>query len=126
MTKAPQDAGPSFYRSVLVMLFVFCLWFVLSFAGVTHEMEKLMAENLPAWLIWANLFLGPCACLIAGGPFRVAPLARLLAIMTSLLSIIVLEICFRRYLWPSAGALAVLLLEGYWIIPTWSSRRGKA
>ena len=105
-----------------MMLVLFLLWFGLSLSGLTQRAEIEISERLPAWMIWTNLIIGPCLWALAGGTYRLSPPIRLLFLALTFVSIVVLEICFRRYALPSCVALGVLVLEAYWIIPKWKSR----
>jgi hypothetical protein len=62
--------------------------------------------------------------LSAAGSFHISLPIRSLFLALALCSILLLEVCFRRYLWPSAAALAIFLFEVYWIIPKWNSKYG--
>jgi hypothetical protein len=102
------------------MLVVFCLWLVLP----THKVEVEMAKHLPAWLAWTNLLVLPFLLAVAAGRSHISLPIRSLFLVLAICSLLILESCFRRYLWPSAAALALFVLEVYWIIPKWNSKYG--
>jgi hypothetical protein len=119
MLRNSHSAGPLFYNLILVMFVMFGLWFVLSVAGVTRNVESAIAAWLPAWSVLANLILIPFLTLIAVGSFEVSPCVRLAFVGLMLISVVIMEICFRRFVWLSTAVLGVLLVEAYWIIPRW-------
>lgn len=105
----------------MIMFISFCLWIALSFAGVTRNIEAELASYLPAWLVWTNLLLLPIIWAFATGASYVAFPIRLVFYALALCSLVILEICFRRYVWPSSAILSLFLFEVYWLIPKWNS-----
>ncbi len=117
-----ENAAMVYHLSVALMLAVFLLLVVLSWAGVTYHAEAALANLLPSWLVWTNLLLIPFFCALAAGSFRIPLLLRSMFLALTLCSIVIFEIGFRRYPGPSAAALVLFLLEVYWIIPKWNLR----
>lgn len=119
-----QNPEPSFfYRLTIIVLVLFFLLLALSsFTGVARNMEA-VARYLPAWVAWTNLLLIPFLWAIAAGPSRISPPIRLSFFALAICSLLILEICFRRYVWPSTAALVLFLLEVYLIVPKWNSWR---
>jgi hypothetical protein len=115
MTAAPRKL---FYRLLIVMLVLFCLWLALP----TRNVEVEIAKHLPTWVVWTNLLLLPFILAVAAGPSRIPLPIRSLFIGLTLGSLLLLEVCFRRYLWPSATALALFVFEVYWMIPRWNAK----
>ena len=109
MTTAPRNYEPLFYSLTMGMLVVLCLWLLLPARNV--EME--MAKHLPLWLAWANLLFLPFLLAVAAGRSHISLPIRSLFLALALCSLLILESTFRRYLWPSAAALALVLLEVY-------------
>jgi hypothetical protein len=118
----PGYSTASFYRLILVMLVIFCIWLALSCLGVTRYPEAAIANLAPGWLIWANLVALPCMVPLASGALRISLQLRAALLVLTFLSAIMLEICFRRYPWLSGISLLLMLLEAYWIIPRWNSQ----
>jgi len=100
------------------ILFVF--WLALSISGITRAFEKDIDRALPAWFVIFAVVLVPLLAGIVAGPWRVNSIIRYSAGVLMLFSIIILEVSFRRYLWLSCAALALLLIETYWILPKWN------
>jgi hypothetical protein len=100
------------------VLFVF--WIALSTLGITRDLEKDIDRALPGWFVILAVVLVPLLAGILAGPWRVISIIRYSAGVLILFSIIILEVCFRRYLWLSCAALALLLIEAYWILPKWN------
>jgi hypothetical protein len=100
------------------MLVVFCLWLVLP----TRNVEMEMAKHLPPWLAWTNMLFLPFLLAVAAGSSHISLPIRSLFLALALCSLLILESCFRRYPWLSTAALALFLLEVYWIIPKWNSK----
>lgn len=119
MVSVSRTDGPVFYKLVLAMAVSFGLWFVLSIMGVTRNAEASTAARMPAWAVLLNLALLPFFAPVGAILFKTLPSLRLVSLALLLISIVILEICFRRFLWLSVAALAVLAVELYWIIPKW-------
>ncbi len=102
---------------------LFCLWFVFSWTGLVHHAEAAIVDFLPGWFLTFNLLLGPCLLAVAAGMRRIPVALRFFLAALMLWSILIFEASFRRYLWASCIVLAVFLLEAYWIIPRWNTRR---
>jgi hypothetical protein len=118
MPPTSRNYEPLFYRLTVGMLVLFCLWFVLP----THNVEVQMAKHLPLWLAWTNLLFLPFLLAVAAGSSHIPLPIRSFFLALALCSLLILEFSLRRYLWLSAAALALFLLEVYWIIPKWNSK----
>lgn len=115
----------TYYALILVALILFCAWLALSIVGLTDKVEARLAYFMPVWLVWTNLLFAPFIWVIAAGPSRISIRVRFLLLTFSFISLLVLEITFRRYLLPSLAVLLILLLEAYWLIPKWNAKKLK-
>jgi hypothetical protein len=118
MITASGNPEPLFYRFITIMLVLFCLWLILP----THNTEMEVAKHLPPWVAWTNLLCLPFLLAAAAGPSHISLPIRSLFLALVFCSLLMLEVTFRRYPWPSATVLVLFLLEVYWIIPKWNSQ----
>jgi len=106
-----------------LLLGVFCLWLPFSWTALGNRAEESILNFLPGWFVVGNLLLAPCLMVFAAGPWRIAQPLRLMFAALTLGSIVIAEITFRRFVLASCASLGVLLLEAYWIIPSWNARQ---
>ena len=105
------------YVGLGILLGIFCVLTILSATGITTRAETAVSHRIPTWVVTGNLFLAPVLLLAATKRTMTGQSSRLLLVALLLISIALLEICFRRNLWGSAVALFVLLVEAYWVVP---------
>jgi hypothetical protein len=120
MTKAHQK--PFFCFATFLFLALLCLWLAFSFSSMGRNIAFELAKHVPGWAAWANLVLVLLLWALAAGPLRISLSMRVPFLAFALCSLVVFEICFSRYPWPSIVTLVLFLFEVYWLIPKWNLR----